>query len=89
MTRPSHSRDDSRPGYCQCGNEYPCQIVDRAQAAAERIVAERLGEDPPGSYDWQVLYRDARKAPTAVGEVREALLAGYAFISWMRDDPRG
>lgn len=85
MSRPAHGRDDSHPGYCLCGNEDPCPIVERAQAAAERIVSQKLGERPAAVYDYRVLYRDARKASADTGTIRETLLAGYAWMSWMED----
>jgi hypothetical protein len=86
MPRPSHNPDETRPGHCQCGNPDPCPIVDRAQKAAERIAEMKLGIDPPGIYDWCVQFRDARKAPTDTGAIREALLSGHAWTSWLRDD---
>ena len=46
----------------------------------------KLGIDQPGIYDWCVLYRDARKAPADTGAIREALLVGHAWISWLQDD---
>jgi hypothetical protein len=86
MPRPSHSPDETTPGYCLCGNPDPCPIVERAQEAAERIAEMKLGIEPPGIYDWCVLYRDARKAPTDAGAIREALLSGHAWTSWLQDD---
>lgn len=87
MPRARHNRDASRPGYCQCGNPEPCPVYQRAQAAAERIAREHLGDRPALVYDWRILYRDAAKPPTDIGTIREALLAGYAWTSWM-EDPR-
>jgi hypothetical protein len=60
--------------------------VDRAQQAAERIAEKNLGIDPPGIYDWCITFRDAKKAPTDVGAIREALLSGHAWVSWLQDD---
>src|ERR1022692_2592493 len=84
--RPQHGLNDSQPNVCLCGNEQPCPIVERAQAAAERIAEMKLGENPPGVYDWCVIYRDARKAPADAGAIREALPPGHAWISWLADD---
>lgn len=85
MARSQHGRDDTRPGCCLCGNEYPCPVVERAQAAAERIVGENLSEDPGLVYDWSVEFRAARKPPAEVDVIREALLAGRPWVSWLRD----
>jgi hypothetical protein len=86
MPRPAHSPDDTRPGHCLCSNPDPCPIVERAQAAAERIAEMKLGINPPGIYDWCIPFRDATKAPTDTGAIREALLSGHAWISWLTDD---
>jgi hypothetical protein len=86
MSRSHHGRDDTRRGYCLCGNEYPRPVAERAQAAAERIVRDKLGADPPLVCDWSVEFRAAKKPSDDVDAIREALLAGRAWISWLRDD---
>jgi hypothetical protein len=85
MARPQHAVDESRPGFCLCGNPDPCPVVDRAQRAAERIAEMGPGEDPLVVYDFCVVFRDARKPPAEAGAIREALLSGHAWVSWLRD----